>query len=468
MDSTILTRRIAVAAGREPADLVIKNGKIIDVFNAEITEGDVAIADGYFAGIGEFEGKKVVDAKGFYISPSFIDGHVHIESSMVTPNEFAKVLLLHGVTTVITDPHEIANVSGVKGIQYMLDSSEGLPVDVLFMMPSCVPAVEFEHSGAILNIEDLKPFYSHPRVIGLAEVMNYPAVRDCEKTMMEKLIETTNCEKKIDGHAAGLTSDDLNIYMAAGIRTDHECTTVEEAKARLQKGMYLMIREGTVARDLRNIIGVINERNARRCLFVTDDKHLDDLLEEGSIDFNVKLAIREGINPLTSIQMATINAAECFGLNDKGAIAPGYQADFLLIDDLEEMTIQQVFKNGKSVVANGEVSDSIENNLKISENEKLNTTVFFHDLDEENLQIPLTGNRANIIEIISNSLVSNHLVEEVDVNQLGIFQPSTQNDQLKIALIERHHMTKHIGLGIVKGLGLKGGCYRDNRCARFS
>src|SRR3954471_9900998 len=204
MDSAILTRRIAVAAGREPADLVIKNGKIIDVFNAEIIEGDVAIADGYFAGIGEFEGKKVIDAKGCYISPSFIDGHVHIESSMVTPNEFAKVLLLHGVTTVITDPHEIANVSGVQGIQYMLDSSEGLPVDILFMLPSCVPAVEFEHSGARLNIEELKPFYSHPRVLGLAEVMNFPAVRDCEKTMMKKIIETTNCGKKIDGHAAGL------------------------------------------------------------------------------------------------------------------------------------------------------------------------------------------------------------------------------------------------------------------------
>lgn len=455
MDSAILSRRIAVAAGREPADLVLKNGKIIDVFNAEIIEGDVAIADGYFAGIGKFEGKEVIDAKDCYISPSFMDGHVHIESSMVTPNEFAKVLLLHGVTTVITDPHEIANVSGVKGIQYMLDSSEGLPVDILFMLPSCVPAMDFEHSGAILNIEDLKPFYSHPRVLGLAEVMNYPAVRDCEKTMMEKLLETANYGKKIDGHAAGLTDNDLNVYMAAGIRTDHECTTIEEARARLQKGMYLMIREGTIARDLCNLIGVVNERNSRRCLFVTDDKHLDDLLDEGSIDFNIKLAIREGIDPLTAIQMATINTAECFDLHDKGAIAPGYQADFLLIDDLKEMSIQQVFKKGKALVVNGELSDRIENTLEVPE--KLKTTVFFHDLGEADLQVPLTNNRANIIEIIPNSLLTNHLIEEVEVNQAGMFQASTQKDHLKIALIERHHMTKHIGLGIVKGLGLKEG-----------
>ncbi len=455
MDSDNLTRRIAVAAGREPADLVIKNGRIIDVFNAEMIEGDVAIVDGYFAGIGDFEGKKVIDAKGCLISPSFIDGHVHNESSMVTPQEFAKVLLLHGVTTVITDPHEIANVSGVDGIQFMLDSSEGLPIDILFMLPSCVPAVEFEHSGAILNIEELKPFYSDPRVLGLAEVMNFPAVKNSENTMIQKLLETTRAGKKIDGHAAGLTANELNIYMAAGIRTDHECTTIEEAKARLQKGMYLMIREGTVARDLRNLISVVHERNSRRCLFVTDDKHLDDLLAEGSIDFNVKLAIREGVNPLTAIQMATINAAECFDLFDKGAIAPGYQADFLLIDDLETMTIKQVFKNGNPVVIDGELIDFNENPLKVPES--LSATVSFHNVTEVDLQTPLKSNNANVIEIVPNSLITKHLIEEVDRNQAGMFQPSIKRDQLKLILIERHHMTKHIGLGIVKGLGLQAG-----------
>ena len=415
----------------------------------------MAIVDGHFAGIGDFEGKKVIDAKGCLISPSFIDGHVHNESSMVTPQEFAKVLLLHGVTTVITDPHEIANVSGVNGIQFMLDSSEGLPVDILFMLPSCVPAVEFEHSGSILNIEELKPFYSDPRVLGLAEVMNFPAVKNSENTMIQKLLETTRAGKKIDGHAAGLTANDLNIYMSAGIRTDHECTTIEEAKARLQKGMYLMIREGTVARDLRNLISVVHERNSRRCLFVTDDKHLDDLLAEGSIDYNVKLAIREGVNPLTAIQMATINAAECFDLLDKGAIAPGYQADFLLIDDLETMTIKQVFKNGNPVVIDGELIDFNENPLKVPES--LSATVSFHNVTEVDLQTPLKSNNANVIEIVPNSLITKHLIEEVDRNQAGMFQPSIKRDQLKLILIERHHMTKHIGLGIVKGLGLQAG-----------
>ncbi|WP_338450731.1 adenine deaminase [Niallia oryzisoli] len=455
MDSGMLTRRIKVAAGEELADLVIINGKIIDVFNGEIIKGDIAIVDGHFAGIGAYKGKEIIDAKGSYISPSFIEGHVHIESSMVSPPEFAKVLLLHGVTTIINDPHEIANVTGVKGIQYMLDSSEGLPVDILFMLPSCVPAAPFEHAGAVLTIKDLKPFFQHPRVLGLAEVMNYPAVRDCEETMINKLLETSKAGKKIDGHAAGLTASSLNFYMSAGIRTDHECTTVEEAKARLQKGMYVMIREGTVAKNLRSLIGVVTERNSRRCLFVTDDKHLDDLIEEGSIDYNVHLAIQEGIEPITAIQMATINTAECFGLSDKGAIAPGYKADFLMIEDLDCLTITQVFKDGQTVMDNGALKGFAETSLEAPE--ELRQTVFFHDLNTEKLSIPLKQTKANMIEIIPNSLLTKHTVEDVDINEAGFFQPSIVKDQLKLAVIERHKLTKLVGVGIVKGLGLKAG-----------
>ena len=297
MDRNQLIRRISVAAGREPADTVIKNGRIIDVFNGEIIEEDVAIADGYFVGIGEYEGKNVIDAKGCYISPSFIDGHVHIESSMITASEFAKVLLQHGVTTVIADPHEIANVTGTIGIQYMLDSSESLPFDFYFMLPSCVPATEFENSGAILTAADLQPFYQHPRVLGLAEVMNFPAVVHANNDMLDKLSDAQQAGKKIDGHAAGLTVKELNVYTTAGIRTDHESTTAADAKERLKRGMYLMIREGTVAKDLQQLITIVNERNARRCLFVTDDKHLDDLIHDGSIDHNVRLAIDLGLSP---------------------------------------------------------------------------------------------------------------------------------------------------------------------------
>ena len=456
MERNQLERRISVASGKEPADTVIKNGKIVDVFNGEIMEGDIAIVDGYFAGIGEYSGKNIIDANGCYISPAFIDGHVHIESSTVTAREFAKVLLLHGVTTIIADPHEIANVSGVTGIQYMLNSTENLPFDFYFMLPSCVPATAFEHSGATLTAEDLKPFYQHPRVLGLAEVMNYPAVVNAEQDMVRKIYDAKHLGKKIDGHAAGLKANDLNVYMSAGIRTDHESTTTDEARDRLRRGMYLMIREGTVAKDLNQLIPVVNERNARRCLFVTDDKHLDDLVHEGSIDHNVRLAITSGLSPLTAIQMASINAAECFGLEDKGAIAPGYRADFIFLDNLDTIQITDVYKDGRAVVKNGLLIREL-GNADPSISASIRESVRFHELEEDSFQILLKEKKANIIEIIPNSLVTIHQIEEVDTCELGLFRPSTKKDQLKLAVIERHHMTGAIGLGIVKGLGLKSG-----------
>lgn len=453
MERNQLRRRISVASGKEPADTVVKNGRIVDVFNGEILEGDIAIVDGYFAGIGEYEGKHIVDANGQYVLPAFIDGHVHIESSLVTPSEFAKVLLPHGVTTVIADPHEIANVLGTAGIQYMLDSSENLPFDFYIMLPSCVPATSFENSGAILTAENLKPFYQHSRVLGLAEVMNFPAVLHAEEDMLNKISDAKQLCKKVDGHAAGLSKRDLNVYMAAGIRTDHESTTALEAKERLKSGMYLMIREGTVARDLRNLIPVVNQYNSRRCLFVTDDKHLDDLVLEGSIDHNVRLAIAEGLSPITAIQMATINTAECFGLQHKGAIAAGYKADFSFVEDLESIRISHVYKDGMAVVQDGKLIIDCNNNHKNS----LGKSVHFDEVIEMNLNISLPSKKANIIEIIPNSLITQHIVEEVDICDQGFFQPSITADQLKLAVIERHHMTKQIGLGIVKGLGLKVG-----------
>ncbi|MEH6994725.1 adenine deaminase [Neobacillus drentensis] len=453
MERNQLTRRISVASGKEPADTVVKNGRIIDVFNGEIIEGDIAIVDGYFAGVGKYEGKHTVDANGRYVLPAFIDGHVHIESSLVAPSEFAKVLLPHGVTTVIADPHEIGNVLGAPGIQYILDSSENLPFDFYIMLPSCVPATSFENSGAILKAEDLKPFYQHPRVLGLAEVMNFPAVLHAEDDMLNKISDAKRFGKKVDGHAAGLSERDLNVYMAAGIVTDHESTTALEAKERLKSGMYLMIREGTVARDLRNLIPVVNQYNSRRCLFVTDDKHLDDLVLEGSIDHNVRLAIAEGLSPITAIQMATINAAECFGLQEKGAIAAGYKADFSFVDDLETIRISQVYKDGIAVVQDGKLIIDCSNNHKNC----LEKSVHFEEVMEMYLNIPLSSKKASIIEIIPNSLITRHIVEEVDICGQGLFQPSITADQLKLAVIERHHMTKQIGLGIVKGLGLKSG-----------
>jgi adenine deaminase len=451
-----LARQIAVAARREKADLVIKNGRIIDVFNGDVYEGDIAIADGYIAGIGKFDGKETLDAKGRYISPGLIDGHVHIESSMVTPQEFAKVLLLHGVTTAIADPHEIANVSGSDGIEFILKNAEDLPVDLMIMLPSCVPATEFEQSGAKLDAAALQPFYQHPRVLGLAEVMNFPAVKNGEEDMLAKIAHASQAGKKIDGHAAGLSAEDLNVYLAAGITTDHECTSIKEARERLRKGMYVMLREGTVAKDLKNLIGGVNEHNARRCLFATDDKHLDDLIEEGSINYNCKVAIQSGINPVTAIQMATINAAECFGLHKKGAVAPGYQADLLLIDNLKEMKIHTVIKSGKKVLERGRPTVLLGHNPEPAP-KSLTSTVSFYSLCKDDLQIQLQGPYANIIEVIPNSLITRHIIEEVDREPENIFRSSASRDQLKLMLVERHKLTGKIGLGIVKGMKLQAG-----------
>lgn len=450
-----MKRRIDVAAGRKPADLVIKNGKIVNVFTREIIEDHIAIVDGYIAGIGEFEGHETIDASGKYLVPGFIDGHVHIESSMVTPAEFCNVVLPHGVTTIIADPHEIANVSGTAGIDFMLQASEGIPLDVLLMLPSCVPATPFENAGATLNDEDLDPYYEHPRVIGLGEVMDYPSVFQNSDQMLNKLENASLKGKCIDGHAAGLDANGINVYMAAGIRTDHECVTAEEALERLRKGMYVMLREGSAAKDLVELLQAVNENNSRRCLFVTDDKHLDELIEEGSIDFNIKVAIREGIDPVLAIQMATLNAAECFGLKTKGAIAPGYEADILVLNNLENIEIEQVFKGGKLVAKNGKVTDPIKS--MAAPPSAIINSINMNLIKSEDLKISLEkGRQANIIEILPNMIVTKHIIEEVVIEN-GLFQANIEKDQLKLAVLERHNNTGNIGLGIIKGLGINNG-----------
>lgn len=455
MNQEPLKRRIDVSTKRVPADIVIKNGKIIDVFNLEIISGDVAIVDGFFAGIGEYEGLETIDAAGRYICPAFIDGHVHIESSMVTPAEFSKVLIAHGVTTVITDPHEIGNVSGKDGIAFMLEQSEGLPLDVRVMLPSSVPATPFENAGAVLTAKDLEPFYKHPRVKGLAEVMDFPAVYNGDEDMLKKIGSADRQRAIIDGHAAGIDANGINVYRSALITTDHECTTAEEALDRIRRGMYVLIREGSVAKDLKALIKAVTPVNARRFLFCTDDKHLDDLVAEGSVDHNVRLAISNGISPLQAIQMASLNAAECYGLHEKGAISPGYKADFLLLDELDELTISEVFVDGISVAANGMFTSQIADPSPPPEH--LIKSVNIHDINSEELSIKLEeDNQIHVIELIPNQLVTNKKVLRAKVEN-GEFVPSTEDDLLKMAVIERHNQTGNIGLGIVKGLLLKSG-----------
>ncbi len=454
MDS-LLEKHILIAGKKQLADLVIKNAKIINVFTKEVMEADVAICDGVIVGVGDYEGKQIYDAKNRYLVPGLIDGHVHIESSLLSPKEFAKISLIHGVTSVVTDPHEIGNVAGSTGLDFMIDDARSVPMNIFVMLPSCVPVTPFETNGATLDAASFIPFLERPEVLGLAEVMNYQAVATNEATIIDKLRLMKNKNKKIDGHAAGIHGDDLNVYLAAGIRTDHEATTAEEARERLALGMYLMIREGTVAKDLHALYPAITPENSRRCLFVTDDKLIDDLVSEGSIDHIIRQVIQLGMDPLQAIQMATLNAAECFGLDHLGAIAPGYQADFFLTDDLTTLPIVDVFTQGNLVVKQGEIiqdrfptqPNPFTDNLPAMNVKPLSNTSF---------ALPIHSEQAHVIEIIPNSLLTNDLIEMVSVKD-GFFEPSIENDWLKIAVIERHHQTGNIGVGIVKGFQLEDG-----------
>ncbi|MBH0175402.1 adenine deaminase [Fictibacillus sp. 23RED33] len=455
MNIDALKKRIDVSTKRIPADVVIKNGKIIDVFNLRVMEGDVAIVDGYIAGIGEYEGLEIIDATGKFISPAFIDGHVHIESSMVTPAEFSKVLLAHGVTTVITDPHEIGNVSGADGISFMLDQSEGLPLDVRVMLPSSVPATPFENAGAVLKASDLEPFLAHPRVLGLAEVMDFPAVFRGDEDMLQKIVATADQNGMIDGHAAGLDANGINVYRSSLITTDHECTTKDEALDRISRGMNVLIREGSVAKNLKALIKAVTPNNARRFLFCTDDKHLDDLVAEGSVDHNVRLAIQEGMDSLQAIQLATLNAAECYGLKEKGAIAPGYKADFLLLDNLNSIAISDVFVGGKWVAKDGKIVGSWSQSSQPPAS--LTQSVNMTKIDSEKLSIPIIDDKPiHVIEIIPNQIVTKKKILAATAEN-GKFIPSITNDLLKMAVIERHNKTENIGLGVVNGLLIQNG-----------
>ena len=381
----IMFDTIKIANGEKKAPLVLKNANIINVFTNEIIPGDVALYNEKIVGIGEYSGEKEIDLEGKYLSPSFIDGHVHIESSMVSPGQFSKAIVPRGVTTIIADPHEIANVAGLEGIKYILDSSENLPLDVYIMLPSCVPSTPFENSGAILNAEDLEKLIDHPRVLGLGEMMNYPGVVNGDKEVLKKL--TMFKEHIIDGHGPLLKDKELNAYVGAGIVTEHECSTLEEMKDRLRLGMYIHIREGSAAKNLGELIQGVNKDNLRRCIFCTDDKHPSDLLADGSIDHNIRLAIKNGIDPIDCIKMASLNAAECYGLRWRGAIAPNYYADMVVIDNLEDFNILEVYKEGKLVAKDNKPLFNLE---EIDSSSMMNS-VNIEKITEKDLEIKLEG-----------------------------------------------------------------------------
>lgn len=438
-------RLIAVAAGREKADLVLKNAKYLNVFSNEFLCGDIAVANGLIAGVGKYDGKTEIDVSGKLVLPGFIDAHIHLESSMVTPAEFAKAVVAHGTTTVITDPHEITNVMGIDGVEYMIQASQNLPIDVHFMMPSCVPATEIDESGAELDCKDIDLYLDNKKVLGLAEMMNYVGVINGDKNVLSKIVTSQAHHKKIDGHAPELSGNDLNAYIAAGVYSDHECSTFENALEKLRKGQFIMIREGTAAHNLKALMPLLTQQYYSRCMFATDDKHPSDLLYGGHIDYIVKQALKNGADPIVALKTATHHAARYFLLNNKGAIAPGYLADIVVVDNLEDFNVETVFKRGK-LVFDGEVKDFSAPTV----DEKLAQKCFdtFH-LDSVTPSSFKVDGKLGLIGIVGGELLTRNLgtADKIDV----------ENDILKIACIERHKGTNHIGVGYVKGYSLKSG-----------
>jgi len=439
-----------VARGDKKADLVLKNCTIVNVFSHRIENGDIAVADGVIAGIGEYSGRKEIDLKGALVCPGFIDGHVHIESSMLTPPQFAKSVIPKGTTTVIADPHEIANVSGIDGIEFMLDSSENLPLDVFIMLPSCVPSTEYENSGAVLTAEDLKPLMSRDRVLGLGEVMNYPGVIGGNKKVHAKIAIADG--RRIDGHAPGVKGKELNAYVVSGVKTDHECTVVEEMAEKISRGMYVIIREGSATRNLDTLIKGVTKDNVRRVLFCTDDKHPKNIKNEGHINYNVKSAIGHGIDPIDAIIMATLNTAECYGLKDRGAIAPGYIADLLVLDNLNDISVMQVYKRGKLVAEN----DEAKFGARTVADERVLKTVVLNDNMKIDLNMRLKSDVVKVIQIMEDNIITKKVIRKVDVED-GYYKNNSKLDILKLAVIERHKKTGNIGIGLVEGYGLKNG-----------
>lgn len=457
MNKDLFVKNIEASAKRRPCDLVIKNVNVVDVFQCSTFISDVGISNGYIVGLGEYSGTIEIDGTNKYICPSLIDSHAHIESSLLTPKEYYKYALRHGITSMVIDPHEIANVFGKKGIDFMINSSKDIPFDFYFMLPSCVPATSFESSGAILNSSDLNAYYKNKNVLGLAEVMNYPAVLNCEEDMIQKLLDAKENNGVIDGHCAGFDNDMVNIYATANIRTDHESVTYDELIEKVRRGMYVLIREGTVAKNLKDLVHGASIFNSRRLCLCTDDKHIDDLVMNGSIDNSIKLCINNGLKSEIAIQMATLNPSECYSLRNKGAIAPGYVADFLILDSLEDFSIESVYKNGTLVVKNNELFNMPD---EIVEEVNLPTAMNIKKLTPEDLKIDINNkNYLNVIELIPNKLESNHLKLKIDsLNIKDEFTPILgTNDLLKVSVIERHNNTGNIGLGILKGLKLNSG-----------
>lgn len=462
--------RILAAAGKIPPDLVLRNAGIINVFTGEIEYSDIAVFDGIIVGIGDYasmaDNEKVVDCTGRFISPGFIDGHIHIESSMLSPAEFAAAVVPHGTTAVITDPHEIVNVAGLAGLDYMLEASDQLPLEVFLMLPSCVPATSLDESGANIYAADLAGYMKHDRVLGLAELMDFYGTAEAGEDIVDKILLTKEHKKQIDGHAPGLKTYSLNAYITAGVASDHECSNIEEALEKLRRGQWIMIREGTAARNMEALMPLFEPAYSGRCMLVTDDKHPGDLLRQGHVDYLIRKAVEYGADPITAIRMATINAARYFGLTGMGAAAPGYKADLVVLKDLKSLSVEAVYKNGKLAGDRGEYKGNNSRNEKNSLStptkspdsiHNIYTSFHLKELVPEDFTNSETGNFMRIIELVPRELLTKELILPYPPEGLHADEEGIYKDIIKLAVAERHHNTGHIGLGYLKGYGLKAG-----------
>ena len=450
-----LKDRILAASGVKKAPLVLKGGQVLNIFTRELETADVAIADGYIVGVGSYEGEEERDVSGMIVCPGFIDGHIHLESSMVSPAEFERAVLPHGTTAVITDPHEIANVAGTEGIDYILDSTENLDLDVYVMLPSCVPAADLEESGAVLEAEDLQPYYSNKRVLGLAEMMNSFGTVRAEKSIVRKLSEAMAERKIIDGHAPGITGKELNAYVTAGVASDHECSAFEEGLEKLKRGQWIMIREGTAAHNLEALSSLCREPYASRCMFVTDDKHPGDLKRIGHIDGIIRKAVSLGADPVTALLMGSCYPAQYFGLKENGAVAPGYKADLVVLSDLHSVAVKQVYKNGKLAAEDGKALHPKESRTKAYD--RVFHSFHMNEITRDNFLLECPENHLRVICLTPGELLTR--LEVQPCSRHLDYPPGVdpEKDIVKLAVLERHKGTGHKGIGFLKGYGLKRG-----------
>lgn len=452
-----LRQQIAAGRGIVIADLVLKNARIINVFTNEIEKADIAISGGKIVGIGTYNGKSEVDLHGHYVCPGLIDGHIHIESSMLCGPAFEQAVLPHGTTAVITDPHEISNVAGTDGLDFMLETTKDLTLSVYFMLPSCVPATDLDESGAVLDAEQLRPYYRCPRVLGLAEMMNsYGTVRGDAK-ILQKICDCTNAGKIVDGHAPFLSGKDLNAYIIAGVLSDHECSTMEEAMEKLRRGQYIMIREGTAAKNMAALLPLFREPYCNRCMLVTDDKHPGDLLRGGHIDANIRKAIAAGVDPAIAVKMATLIPAQYFGLKQHGAVAPGYKADLIVVSNLEQFTVEQVYKGGSLVAEGGKV---LKPSPLVIDSTRFARVMNSFDMDEitmKDLELHKSGEHERVIRLIENELLTEE--EIIPFRQYPGIAPGVDvaHKIVKLAVFERHHHSGHVGLGFLGNYSLQCG-----------